>query len=75
MEMDIYKVERYEFTKSDNKYLIDVFEEIKEITCDFCKDNYHKLETIKSTIRDVYHLEDRLYNYYYDQEYESIILN
>ncbi|MBO3444111.1 hypothetical protein [Clostridium sp. CCUG 7971] len=64
----IYKVERCGFTKKGNRYGVDEFEEIKEITCDFCRNNYYELETIKSTIRDIHHLEDMLYNYYYDQK-------
>ena len=67
----IYKVERCGFTKRGNRYWFDEFDEIKEITCDFCRNNYNELETIKSIIRDIRYLEDRLHNYYYDQKYEN----
>lgn len=70
-EGSIYKVQRYGFTKNGNRYWIDEFDEIKEITCDFCRNNYDELETIKSIIRDICYLEDRLYNYYYNHKFEK----
>lgn len=67
----IYKVKRYGLNERDNGYYLDEFEEIKDITCKFCDENYNEFDEIKSTVRDIYYLENRLSNYYYDKEYKK----
>ena len=67
----IYKVSRYGLNRIGNKYYFDNFEEIKKITCEFCKDNYNNLKLVIGTLDNIIKLEERLYDYKFDNEYIS----
>lgn len=68
---NIYKVSRYGLNKIGKKYYFDNFDEIKKITCEFCKDNYNNLKLVIRTLDNIIELEDRLCDYKFDNEYKK----